>query len=168
MKQIRQGVFETNSSSVHSLSILNRDSFISNYPLQGFFGEFGWEHNMLNSPTEKLSYVLTTIAYFAGVVNVNKKIEKDKAIGMFLSEGHFVFLNEAIKEHTGEGIYIDWDKALCSEWNPFGYIDHQSFEYGVPDALEMFWSEDEETFKKNMIDLIFNSKYSIITDNDND
>jgi hypothetical protein len=43
MKQIRKGVFETNSSSTHSICIAKDDGLTIPKSLHFDFGEFGWE-----------------------------------------------------------------------------------------------------------------------------
>ena len=77
---IRRGVFETNSSSTHSVSIIGRDNDthtieLSDVPetddlvvderynkVLSHFGEFGWGPEVYNSPAVKLSYLLTMVA----------------------------------------------------------------------------------------------------------
>ena len=87
MRLIRNGVFETNSSSAHSLAYKNevlRDyrcktngiPYFSDkrfhltkkpydYRLYSFmplyFDEYGWEFNVLSSPAQKLSYLMSSI-----------------------------------------------------------------------------------------------------------
>ena len=63
MKQtIRRGVFETNSSSVHTLVVDKKCSRVP-YPksMLMYSGEYGWEVDKLDTPEEKLSYVYTSI-----------------------------------------------------------------------------------------------------------
>lgn len=87
MKLIRNGVFETNSSSAHSLAYKNevlRDynfkphndlcfavkdwrltkkpkeyEMYSYMPL--YFDEYGWGFDVLSSPAEKLSYLMSSV-----------------------------------------------------------------------------------------------------------
>lgn len=58
---IRKGVFETNSSSVHTITIKKNSK--RNYPEELVFeaGEFGWERETYDSPTMKASYLYTFI-----------------------------------------------------------------------------------------------------------
>ena len=155
MKQVRQGLFETNSSSVHSLSIRGKDSLVTVTHLKGEFGEFGWGYERLEYPDVKLSYILTGIV--APIDNTYYITSKDdnletfeKVKHLFLNSEKFKWLNEAVLEVTGEEIYFDWD-----EIKDFGYIDHQSMSSCCPDALYDFWSLDKEQFQKNMIIIIF-------------
>ena len=66
MLTIRKNVFETNSSSTHSLVISKRDRsydyeglIIADGVLHISFGEYGWGPAILKSPHEKLSYLIT-------------------------------------------------------------------------------------------------------------
>lgn len=102
MKKIRQSVWETNSSSSHSISIGNdnQDMVLDTiYPDENGTiyvngGDFGWEWNKYNDAKTKLSY-----AYQDGV--------------------DVWLLEEVIKEHTGAKTVIFGDINN-------GYIDHQS------------------------------------------
>ena len=64
MKQIRKGLFETNSSSVHAIAIktanLNPNP---QYPEVVTFnrGMFGWVHDTLTTPNEKASYLYESL-----------------------------------------------------------------------------------------------------------
>lgn len=158
MKVIRKSVFETNSSSVHSLSVYGNDIMETpTRPLQGYFEEFGWGYESYKYPEGRLSYVLVEIAR-----GLNTKEE-------LLNEEKFLWVNEVVKEYTGSDIFFDWEHTSGSSYYPFGYIDHQSIDYstGVPDVLLNFWSDEEVEFKKNIRDFIFNNKYTIEIDNDN-
>lgn len=167
MKTVRQSVFETNSSSVHSLTIVGEDK-LAITPLVGEFGEFGWGYETLDTPWERLAYLMTALAQIA-------KIEYDDrekiAISKLESLDKFIWLRALIKEATGQDLTYT---AMSNSWYPFGYIDHQSWNYDyetdeafAPDPLMDFWSDDETTFKTKMTDFIFNNKYRVIIDNDN-
>lgn len=119
MKKIRKGVFETNSSSSHSISIADADSKApldtlpvdENKVCKVYQNEFGGEDNSFNSPSMKASYCFT---YAKGDIGLLTK------------------LGEAIKEHMGEDVtveFIDGD----------GYIDHQ----GLDVAGEAFESKEK-------------------------
>jgi len=161
MKKIRQGVFETNSSSTHSLSLRSsRDYENFSIPEEISFGEFGWGYDVLKSPEEKLSYVLTFIGHLERFYDIK---DLKSANSKFEEVKYIKWLKEVVKEKTGESFDI---VLIDSEYYPFGYIDHQSLEPSIFEE-EGFWSEDGVEFKNKMKDLIFNEKYSIIIDNDN-
>ena len=71
MKQIRHNVFETNSSSTHSISLYNGviDQFLDADYLGNTSGDlhinldtYDWEWKWVRSPYEKLQYLLTFVA----------------------------------------------------------------------------------------------------------
>ena len=64
MISIRKNVFETNSSSTHSLCITSNNILDEKVDHVNFtLGEFGWEHEKLESVYEKASYLYTGIVY---------------------------------------------------------------------------------------------------------
>lgn len=142
MRKIRHSAFETNSSSMHSISV---DSTTRNMEKFGdtvevTLGEFGWGYESYNDPLSKLSYVLTYIHTCSN--------ELEDSI-------YEPWLREAIKDYCGSEIVLT---------NSDGYIDHQSVSMLAENDIII---NDEATFKKNVIDFIFNPKYTLIIDNDN-
>ena len=142
--QIRKSVFETNSSSTHSLVITDANDLLQNLGIDpdgsvviGRDGtiEFGWEQEDYNDPHSKVNY-----AYF-------QSESRDEWRSL---------LEEVVLEHTGaERIKYDFPKT---QWGPEGYIDHQSL---GGDCAEMF--DSKETLKR----FLFSPKSYVITDNDN-
>ena len=63
MLQVRHGVFETNSSSVHTF-ILSQEPFKGAYPATVVFtfDEFGWEFDSYDDMWNKASYLYTALA----------------------------------------------------------------------------------------------------------
>jgi hypothetical protein len=59
MQKIRKNVFETNSSSTHSICIAKDVELNIPTSIHFEFGEFGWEVNTLSSVYEKASYLYT-------------------------------------------------------------------------------------------------------------
>ena len=174
-RQIRSSVFETNSSSTHSVSISNKNSIyydencLKNYidwqdnKLHITFGEFGWEIESYNTPYEKLQYIVTMLVETEGrnVSSVNE---------LFNTNG-FKLINDTIADYCHcDGIWIDSEMEIKSyEWDGTthvymehdGYIDHQSCEYysSVQDFLNDYGLDIQE--------FIFNQGVCVITDNDN-
>jgi len=141
MKTIRHNVFETNSSSSHSISINNQvelfDSITPNN--NGYIvltgGEFGWEWEKYNDPLTKANYC---------------------AIDVIGNEDRTNMLIDVIKEHTGaKDVIVD----INDDWNThdFSWIDHQS--RGTSNAA--FASKDA------LKNFIFNPKSILFTGNDN-
>lgn len=141
MRVIREGVFETNSSSTHSICIKGGEFAPDAFPLDDGVckvhpGEFGWDVREFRSPQIKASYCLTHAKESGGDKRLLPMLTAvlGKATGC---EVEFV---------SAGGEYYEW-----------GYIDHQSS--GV--CAEAF--ESEETLR----DFIFNPDSWLKTDNDN-
>jgi len=115
MEKVRKGVFETNSSSMHSITIADEGIYDHIFvPENGTLnitarGEYGWEQERYDSVADKLDYAC------------------------ILCEGNARFskmLIKVIKKHTGaKEVNISYDD---------GYIDHQSM--GLGD--DIFYSEE--------------------------
>lgn len=146
---IRASVFETNSSSTHSITLAtpgrglletiepDKNGAIS---LKG--GEFGWEWKRYNDAETKANYC----AVWA------KTITKDKN-GVNLLEK----LIYALKEHTGAKIInIDFSLEYGNGWS---YIDHYAFDRNILGPV----------FKNinSLTDFIFNPECWLFTGNDN-
>lgn len=152
MKQTRTGVFETNSSSTHSITI-DKHQDIWAYPkspLTACFGEFGWENKHYSGVENKLSYVFTMMQYRCGTT---------KQSGI-LNSKWVKWLHEMVFDYCGQTINLEIND---STYYPLGYIDHQS-----TDMLDDIWADDESKFKNNMKEFIFNTKYGFSTGNDNE
>ena len=161
MKQIRRGVFETNSSSTHSVSITGRKMkgklpVDQNGYVYTSLGEFGWEVCDYRDAETKLSYLLTMAwelngyghKYFRDNDNLQHDIEE------FVETRDFQRIERAVCYETGcDGVWLDDTKD--------GYIDHQSCEgYNSIDDFLNDWGTDIEDF-------IFNKNTVLHTDNDN-
>ena len=145
-KQIRQGVFETNSSSTHSMCIHPGNKYVPNMSkLEIKTGEFGWEEETYDRMNDKLSYALT----YALGDNSNKYIEMlNEVLTDNMSDTDITYNGMSYEKLIGIPRYYDED---------FGYIDHQSLD----EASEMFLS-------KNILeDFIFGRDSYFVTDNDN-
>lgn len=137
----RTSVFETNSSSTHSISIAPGNSLFSSISPNGSGqiiltgGEFGWEWVKYNDSLTKANY--------AAVMALNDDDRK-------------TMLEEVIKTHTGAKEVI-FDLSTDYNSSSWSYIDHQS----VGKLDEIFSSE---TSLKNFL---FNDKVFLCTGNDN-
>lgn len=144
MKLIRKNVFETNSSSCHSLSVGSGDVY------EGFTPnadnlivipamEFGWEEETYYDVESRLAYVWIYMRDYAK--------ERTEFLEMF---------QNVVCSHTGAAC-VTMEEGSDSWCN--GYIDHQS----VEDHDLDFLFDNEETLKN----FLFGSGSSITTDNDN-
>lgn len=142
--QIRTKVFETNSSSVHSLTFdpsgleLNKMSMDKDGYILASFGEFGKNTETYSSQADKLSYLLTCLYYSCA------HFDAEEVVNTY----GFSLIERALQKYTGcNGIRIIGDIEP--------YIDHQSIpENGDVDLINI-WSEGA------IIDFIFN-KYVML------
>lgn len=141
-KQTRHGVFETNSSSTHSITISSAKMLdqvdLSGKKLVLNGGEFGWEWEQYNDWETKANYCAQ---FLARLQSYGEKATVDE----FRAE----MLENVIKEHTG---------ASSVDVTPTGYIDHDS----VHVANDAF--KDEESLRN----FIFNPNSYLFTGNDNE
>lgn len=160
MKKIRKGVFETNSSSTHSLSVskLKKESYTLSFPDTLTFGEFGWGYERLTSPVKKAEYIITLVRY-----NLDYKSSEDyKSV---INSKYMKLVIEAIKEKTGKKV----DIVPCdSPYYSIGYIDHQSLNPDIfsKEGIDLFGMKEND-FKEAVKEIIFNNSYVIHVDNDN-
>jgi hypothetical protein len=128
MKQIRQNVFETNSSSTHSLTISNKalkpselradDCFTGQVIVE--FGEYGWGPDRLTRQDKRLSYLCTMFWELEcrGLTDVATIVDKPG----------YITIDTAVFKHTGlhiklRGIKVSmYSGVLAID----GYVDHQS------------------------------------------
>ena len=154
MKKIRRYIFETNSSSSHSLAFSKKNRGYS-YELpvdeDGVltipFGEFGWGPDVLKTPIDKLSYYVTD--------NYMDGIDADK---------DWEDVVEELKEKDWVRELIDMIKTNCpyvkevtfeksDSYDPFGYVDHQSCGTSHEDDI----SAEELIFSNDVIIIIDNN-----------
>ena len=146
-KNIRQGVFETNSSSIHTIVIANEGREPSKFPLNQYgeievdFGQFGKEKHIYTSQYDKLSYLITCLYYLSGwtVENIYDNEE-------------FQEIQDTICKYAGAtGIRI------LGKQKP--EIEYQS----IPeDEIKIIDTYDEES----LINFVFNKYVSLKTDMD--
>lgn len=156
---IRNGVFETNSSSTHSICIADPRNFIIDSllvdeagKLQIFGGEFGWGYEHHNDAATKASYCLVH-AKSRQVPGQDREEMLRKAIAEFTGAKEIEFVPVTRKGET------KW--SAPAEEDEWGYIDHQSIE-DSGGAGEPVW-ESIDTLKN----FIFNRNSQLTIDNDN-
>jgi hypothetical protein len=151
--KIRQGVFETNSSSTHSICIAKDAELSIPEALHFEFGEFGWECDTLKSLDEKASYLYT------GLIANDRKEDVEKIFELLKSKGIEVTAEEPIFTTKS---YTD-DKGEKHEWTSgdnIGYVDHSD---DMGSFLNAVCEDSEKLMRYLFSDLSF-----IITGNDND
>lgn len=178
MIQVRENVFETNSSSTHSLVFSQKDRE-TKYPLEldsyhqcyddvnkGLlcirFGEFGWGFAILQDPRDKLNYLMTQVASeeidweereklpWSEIQEKLNRSEKVKHI-LEIVQSHVPGVKGFKYLRPGEDPDDDEEPRFGYSY-PIGYIDHQS--YGTANEI-------------NPEELIFDPKVIVVIDNDN-
>lgn len=153
-KQIRRAVFETNSSSSHSLTLPAKDALLVSFPKNQLRagvvklgkGEFGWEWTRIYHPLGKLEYLFTQL--MPGVA-VPEGDAREVTNQIRQQEPRFNMLYGVVQGFTGCRIEL----IPGSD----GYVDHESLGVG----MELF--SDEEQLK----DFIFSPDAYVQTGNDN-
>ena len=173
--QIRRGVFETNSSSVHSISII-KDNFKGSLPKKFVIncnGEFGWEGDTYDDSSSKAAYLYQAIKYYTEKnANVNDEKERlqglmDKFIGNLESYGIEVVCPYRFTTITSMEIgpnenydYVTFVDENGNEPTIDGYLDHGS---EAKEFVDYVLSSPENTVK-----FIFDYRCYIETGNDNE
>lgn len=153
VRQVRSSVFETNSSSTHSITIGNGPKVFPGVrdPLVVETGEFGWEIEKYTSFIDKAIYAFTYAIYCFDSLKSTYELE---------------LLNEVLEDYLQITIlYMDdlGDTYLLDEILDgdgqfyYGYIDHQSRD----DVSEIFES------KEVLENFLFCEDSYFETDNDN-
>lgn len=149
MKLIRTSVFETNSSSTHSISIgctgvyegVTPDA-LNRIVLEPY--EFGWGQDTFTDPLSRMSYVWIYMRDWA-----------NNDLSSFCMKEMF---HKVVHEHTGAD-EVSMREVVYNWGTENGYIDHQSAEDGQLHYL----FETEDTLKS----FLFDSGSTVTTDNDN-
>lgn len=157
--QIRQGVFETNSSSTHAIAVSTEENPKYHFPekLSFMFGEFGWDEDCLSTVKEKASYLYTAIYYVLSVDDMEKWKKYLQFVAETLAENgvECEFLNN-IELHTS----MMHDGKLSFYFDIDGYIDHGTETAEFVDAVC--------TDKNLLLSFLFSKNSVVMTGNDND
>ena len=147
MKNVRHSVFETNSSSSHSISISKSTELLGTLQINNDgeciidCGEFGWECDTHSDSYTKAQYALTWAR------DHNRQQEENLAM-----------LSKVIRNQTGAAkVVLELGEMDNRGYYSNGYIDHQSD--GV--CAEAFESEEK------LRQFIFNKNSVLETGNDN-
>ena len=170
MKRVRQGAFESNSSSSHSLLIRKPGKmYYRDLQPMGYdrlvhveFGEFGWGVDTYYSTKTKLSYAVTMVA----------ETEEFNSEDEFYETAGMKAINELIKDKCHcNGVCVDypnfqpesytWDGEIKHYMSHNGYIDHQSCE--CYNSLQDFLNDWDITLER----FIFDDNVGLLIDNDN-
>ena len=142
MVKIRKGMFETNSSSTHTIIITDKNcepGAIVDFRI----GEFGWEFDRLDTIDEKASYLYTMGCYLLG-----RDIYQDL---------YEILCRYGVKCTCTEP--AEFDKG--GGWLNNGYVDH----CGDGDSYDFV--RDLLAHEKLLIRYLFSPESFVITGNDN-
>lgn len=157
----RKKIWESNSSSMHSVSISKSDSKGSLYPNDDGYvevnsGEYGWGYEVLSTPREKLEYLVMMELEGTSATNEEEFIESDG----------FKEIEDTVKEIVDcKGIILEGFRMRMESYGEHswldheGYIDHQSQCGSAKAFLEEYGLSIEE--------FLTNDGISVIIDNDN-
>ena len=188
IKNIRQSVFETNSSSTHCIVINKEDAFLiddsyktcinrSNDKIEFTLdGEYGWHNEKLINLSEKLSYIFCCILDTKLNCIFTDDIENEKQSKLELRktqinqiEQIYDDINDLVYKTTGYEIYCENYNELVSkvkmgiedyETELSGYVDHADTKYfGIVDPLL--------NNKEDLHKFLFDSKSVLYMTNDN-
>ena len=165
----RSGIFETNSSSSHSISLakggdtpLKSTLYINgNNEIHIMADEFGWGEDIHNDAETKLSYLVTWIFYRVDYEQITKLCDEgsnaEGYVGLLSGEIAFFWdkLKNIIKEFTGATLHLDTSEG---NYAVLGSIDHQSYDV----AADLLKGSDKE-----IIEFIFNPASTLVIDHDN-
>ncbi len=154
-KQIRKGVFETNSSSTHAICIATDD--VLNIPRGIHFGfdDFGWERDTYSSVRAKANYLYTCLTYVAKDYNTLQQ--------------YITFICNTLKSHGVEDIDMDNFEIGISIWD-----DIHFYIQPANDCYVDHGNEAEEfvkavcTDEDKLLHYLFSKKSYVETGNDND
>ena len=165
--QIRRGVFETNSSSVHTITITKNSNNLK-FPKKLIFdsGDYGWEHASLTTPEEKASYLWEgIISAFPDHKNKNLT-EYNKAIASITKILKSVGIKAVFKYNNPKYIKSKFEDYYYYEFCDKdgnvddGYIDHSS---------ELCTFLYDVCFDKTkLLNYLFSTESFIKTGNDNE
>lgn len=120
-RQIRNSVFETNSSSTHSIAISKKNPVIGKY-IHFRIGEFGWENDCVDTADYLYTAILEQDEH-------NELLEKLKGI---------------LDKYSIEYEFEDpiWHESSVGDgvWLEYGYIDHS---YELREFLDIILSDED-------------------------
>jgi hypothetical protein len=148
VKKVRHSVFETNSSSSHSLTLVKSDlstiglskDVLRKGVVDVGVSEYGWEWFRYYTPTNKLSYLLTQIT--------DGDLDGRDTATLIEDFPMIHRMARVLKEHTGCELHI---------FNSSGYVDHDSVGVGMA-----VLSSDE-----SLREFLFSESSYVETSNDN-
>lgn len=139
MKTIRQGTFETNSSSCHSITVPRKNVAIpiTAQEIIVGIGEYGWEFETYNTPKEICGYLYTAIC---SLYKLDYKKYTDK-IDKVLADNT---KTKIVWEEPKWSHSYNEDGSINYTWLEGGYIDHSD---ELEEWLDDLFSDDDLLLK---------------------
>lgn len=140
-KQIRLGTFETNSSSAHSLVInsvnskINKKIEMENNNIELFLDEYYWRVNFLETPSEKLAYLLTLLC-LTEYIDTQKELEENETFQKWCMD---------LKKH------IEFENILCTGFETCN-VDHESLRHPEVFIEDIESNNEYSSFAKAIFD----------------
>ena len=155
--QVRNGVFETNSSSTHAVSVCAFDINKHEIPETIVFetGDFGWEINNYTDVNSKASYLWTAVVSEYQYLDEEEDLIRIKAA-----------FTKILNDAGVKNVYFKDAGYKTSEWvdRPYldidGYIDHAGDLFG--------WANEMIEEPNLLLGYLFNDESLVSTGNDND
>lgn len=151
MLQIRPGVFETNSSSTHSICIATdrKEPLKLQDRLWFATGDYGWAWEKLTDPEEKASYLYSAIL---------ELYERNKAEEL---------KNRIVDILASAGVTCGFSKARYHDYGGRLYCENASVDHGDDGELKDFVDKTVHN-KGRLMRFLFSPKSFVLTGNDND
>ena len=166
MKVIRNQVFETNSSSTHSISIYKwtpteEKEILLNTELV-IDGQIPGQTE-IKDEMGKLNYIIVLLASIADsrCSEYYGSDNRSKHFNELINSNHFIWLKEIIKEKCNTNIIYH------SNNNYYPYFETTYDEHKSIEEVLGFDVDNETEFKSNLTEIIFNKNY-IIEDKENE
>ena len=150
-KQVRKNIFETNSSSTHSIVVGNNgEDIYAGLPrkLEFHGDEFGWEHRLYTDTQTKADYLFTSLIY------TDTPMEYVERIKSILAKWNIETEFDEIEEKRYESGYVCYEVK-----DKYCYVDHGTENKDLVKEL----CEDEA----KLMNYLFSDGSYVETSNDN-
>ena len=153
-RQIRQGVFETNSSSTHAICI-SKDRIYGNLPKHVDFehGKFGWECRKYDDVNSKASYLYQAICDMYEYDEKDEKLEHIKnvlnshGIACIFNDSSAKVWNDGCIDHVGQDDMPEWLESMMND-------EDALLTYLFGDAFVITGNDNGEGFEKKMYEYL--------------
>ena len=162
-RQIRQGCFETNSSSVHAICVASQElNSIKNLPSSVSFelGSYGWEADRYASRVDRADYLYTAIVQLGGVLKKKQYSQMIKRLQ---------FIDDTLKKHNIDVYFADFSVSVSNYGKKIVCYTDCLDESGIDHVGELEEFVDEVCSNEDMlINYLFSDDSYVVTGNDND